>query len=570
MRRRQSLLVIILLLLAITSGACVAKNVVVRVDPNTKLNKKDGVFYQLPRTVVALALPVKKVAQKPGLYERFAACFFPDDEQAKRIVHKKCDSFELGDPSINTRGEPDSSETFMLKMRGHYFEDKKLTLALSEGGVPSKITEETTNHAVEILTQTAQTVTSLILQNAKAAFLASEDETNLEEVIRGLDRSVVCAAIKQELTNLRDALKALNEAKSARDQARIELAQAKAKVGVKPAEIEVAEKNAADKQKDVDTKAAAFDALDPNGDVLDAVRLFKRILALQQQRNQLAISPAENISGDVLRIALDEYDKLIAALKIKFLGTKSTEKIWIASFELTPTDGGFGTGRDFRLFSLSPSAGVCGTPLDPLVRFVSLNVPGDFKCKSTIPPDCDGEIPRTQIVAVALSRDSNQLYTRIRDSFSPSSESGERGFFYRIPAVVTATVKLDDEKLFQTELKVAQLGLTTSLPASTGGRRTNFELDFYETGAMKNFVLGSDALIQASTVKDLGEAAGNVIATKKEAEKQAKAAKDAAAIANDEAAKAKALSDLLETCKKIKDAQVALGKEVILPAVCNQ
>jgi hypothetical protein len=82
---------------------------------------------------------------------------------------------------------------------------------------------------------------------------------------------------------------------------------------------------------------------------------------------------------------------------------------------------------------------------------------------------------------------------------------------------------------------------------------------------MKNFVLGSDALIQAATVKDLGDAAGNVIDARKQAEKQAAAAREEVAKANDEMAKTKALSELLESFKKIRDAQIALGREPILP-----
>lgn len=567
MRNRRQLLAAGALLVSMASGGCVARNVVVKIDPANRLDKKEGVFYALPRTVVAAAVPVKKVTLKKGAYERFAACFFPDDENAERIVHTNCKIFELGDPVITTRAEPDPAEIYMVKIRGRYFEDKSLTLALSESGVPTKITEETTNRAVEILTQLAQTGTSLILRNAKFAAndVASEEETDLNDVIRSLDPSVpVCVQIKIDLERLRNALRALNQAKSDLIQATSELTQVRS-ASAKPAEIKASEDNLRAKQDALAQRAATFDSLDPNGDVLNAIKLYKQILALQEQRKAMVLGiPLGQATGDAVRTALDEIDKLIAALKSKFIGTKSTEKIWIANFELTPTDRDVGALRDFRLFELSPSSGVCGTPpLDPLVRFTSLNVPRDFVCPSSIPPDCEGEVPRNKIVSIRLTRDTDQLYAKIRDSFGGNSESGDRGFYYRIPAVATAVVRLDDKNLFKTELRVAQLGLTASLPPSTGGRRTKYELEFYETGAMKNFVLGSDALIQASTVKDLGEAAGNVIDARKEAEKKEAAAKD-------EAAKAKSLSDLLESCKKIRDAQIALGREPILPAICNQ
>src|SRR5262249_53118484 len=147
----------------------------------------EGLFYQLPRTVISVALPVKNVKMKVGPYEELAACLFPNE--AARIVHKTCQSFELGDPKIDTRGEPDPSETYMIKMRGNYFEDKAITLALNEGGVPTKITEDTTNHAVEIVTQAAQTISSLILQSTKpqTAAASSADEEALDDAIKNLD-----------------------------------------------------------------------------------------------------------------------------------------------------------------------------------------------------------------------------------------------------------------------------------------------------------------------------------------------------------------------------------------------
>jgi hypothetical protein len=104
-------------------------------------------------------------------------------------------------------------------------------------------------------------------------------------------------------------------------------------------------------------------------------------------------------------------------------------------------------------------------------------------------------------------------------------------------------------------MQIAQYGTVVSLPASTGGRTTKHALALYEaTGAMKNFNLGSSALIQQSLLDDLGGAATSII--------DAKAKRDEAKKAQaDELTQLERKRKLLEEMLKIKEAEETLKKQ---------
>jgi hypothetical protein len=163
--------------------------------------------------------------------------------------------------------------------------------------------------------------------------------------------------------------------------------------------------------------------------------------------------------------------------------------------------------------------------------------------------------------------------------------NGERGFYYRIPA--KALVKLERGKLTSTQidnlaiqsqagqewrlrkqdtpppatpsmpegteigrnaLKVAQLGVTASIPASAAGRKTQYTIDFDEaTGALKNFKLASNALLEKSIVDEAGGAANDIIGARQAREKARADAAKAKAAAEDPLAQKKRELDLLKT-----------------------
>lgn len=529
MMKRLTILIVLASLVTV-SGACVARNVTVRVDPNSRLKKTDGVFYALPRTVVGVEIPLIRIEKKKGEFAAFAACFFPDDKA--NIVEKDSTSFDLGEPVINSRGEPDPREVFMVKIKGHYLEDKTMTLALTETGTLTKITEETTNRTVDVITQAAQTAASLAKSLVPLAAIGEGDLRDLEQFLR----TSTLDCIKDD--NIRNDVKKLDR-----------LLDLRRTLGTKRAAAVQQEYDALNKEITGDNPPEGIKQL------IAAIKLRADIRTLQLLRQSLLFNQAASgqVSGEALRLALEDTDKQITALKNKFIGT-STKETWNAKFEVTPLKEGFGTEKSYQLFEFATDAGVCGSlPIDPVVAFPRLQLPDRFR-------GCSER--KTDIIALKLTLNSDQVSARIGSAFDNEHESGERGFYYRIPAVIGVGVFRGRNEIIRSRLPVAQLGLTASLPASTGGRKTKYMLELYETGAMKNFELGSEALIQPSTIKSLGDAAGTAIDAVKEAEKKAAESKD-------EAAKVKSMRELLEECKKIKEAQQALGQEVKLPKICT-
>lgn len=504
MKRRISLLICALVFAAL-SAACVAKNTVVRVPKEPSNLKKEGVFYALPRTVVSIEVPVIKIEEKKGKFERFAACFFPDE--TGKIIHRDKTAFDLGDPVISSGSEPDPDEVFMVKIKSHYFEDKNISMDWNERGVLTKGSTESVNHTVDIATQAAKTLTSLLGKAGAFGAAGATIDPGILAKIRDCHESVIKLANPNNVANITAALE---------------------------------------------------------DEFNEALNTYEKILSLQTTReNLLEPNPGGALPADTLQLALKELDDGIKFYKNMFFGTEKKD-IWNARFAVTPRKSTWsGSGKDFQLFEFSADAGVCNTNTNPPdeVRFMDSGIKSGFICGATSKAG--------EKVKLNLTLNDGQIGTRIATAFNDKSESGERGFYYRIPITTTALVIKGEDRIFTTQLTVAQLGLTASLPASSGGRRTKYDVELYETGALKNFVLGSDALIQDSNVKGFGEAAETILDKRAEVRKAQAEAKKAEAQASDPLTQVKSVSDLLAECKKIKDAQEALGQPVSLPKQCT-
>src|SRR5258705_6872201 len=109
-------------------------------------------------------------------------------------------------------------------------------------------------------------------------------------------------------------------------------------------------------------------------------------------------------------------------------------------------------------------------------------------------------------------------------------------------------------------MKVAQLGITSSLPASAAGRTTQYTIDFEEaTGAMKNFKLASNALLEKSVVDEAGGAATDLISSRQARDK-------AKAEANDPLNQKKRELELLKTQNEINEEKKKLANSQPSPS----
>jgi hypothetical protein len=206
------------------------------------------------------------------------------------------------------------------------------------------------------------------------------------------------------------------------------------------------------------------------------------------------------------------------------------------------------------LFVFSTKYGVCkliaddqGVKLSPKFSIKKECPDGDDKCdeEKMTPVKCEAEDAATVALNLKMGKSGKNEF-QLADQIKAQrfNETGERGFYYRIPAMTLASLMIGKTEKSRAAFAVAQLGLTASLPASTGGRKTTYKMALYDgSGALKNFNLGSEAAIQKSNLEDLGTAATTLINSK------------------DELKQLERRQQILTKLKEIRDLEEELGTE---------
>jgi hypothetical protein len=589
--------VTLLLTLILMMTGCVAKNVVSRVsssDHRPQGNMK-GVFYALPRTVATVGVPIKKTHKEPGEFLRFSRCFFPNEDP----IEQKSDSFSVGVPTFTTRGEPDPTKVFMASIQGNYLENKTMEITLTDDGVLTKANVETTNTTLDFVAKAIKTGISIGAQAAGAGVRVAGADKGLSfrEQLSPRERQCYDAYIATRDMRISSLTgDALRNASAARDAARaLDAAERNLRFAERadPGNIAAAQSireqalsNAVQKEQELNKilDAASQEIADPTKrtgkftnaelraidayiraktDVDDferAKEAFDRIAHLHGQRESLISNANLALPADTLKAMLKEIDETIETLQSKFLGSSKDEDPWVPSFEVTLADSQahFATS----LLELSKDNGVCA--VSP--SFSHIVVPPKFQR-----PD---DAPCTHLIQVMLRLDKGRdglLSPQLADTVTSAtfSQDGERGFYYRIPAVALARVETIGLRGSSSEtqtiekgrsvLSIAQLGTIASLPASSNGRKTKYAIDLNpDTGALKTFTLGSEALIQNSLLEDASAAATSIndlrtkLAAAKEKEKEAAAAK------SDQLTQLQRTSAILELQVKIKELEEKL------------
>ncbi|MDT7809759.1 MAG: hypothetical protein QOJ70_3572 [Acidobacteriota bacterium] len=322
---------------------------------------------------------------------------------------------------------------------------------------------------------------------------------------------------------------------------------------------------------------------------LEAKKQYELLVALKEQRQSL--DTGESLPQDTLKLKLDQLDAAIAAQQNTiFFGTKS-EDTWAADFRFIPgksilSAGGYNTSQTSpALLVISKKKGLCDT--DEAVE-QGVIIKDSFKADTCPLAPGDSEALWVRVNRVT---DDDGFLGHMAAANTRDEGNGERGFYYRIPAA--AVVKLESgaltaphmtslaiqsrqgqmwrqsnpneaappvplmpggKEIARTRMKVAQLGVTASLPASAAGRKTQYTVEFDEnTGAMKNFKLASNALLEKSLVDEAAGAANDIVGAKAARDKAKDDAAKAAAAANDPLAQKKRELDLLKTQNEINE-----------------
>jgi hypothetical protein len=596
MLKQKSKVTLLLTLIVMMTG-CVAKNMVSRVsgsDQRTQ-GKMKGVFYALPRTVATVGVPIKKTHKEPGEFLRFSHCFFPNEE----AIESKSDSFSVGVPTFATRGEPDPTKVFMASIQGHYLENKTMEITLTDDGVLTKANVETINTTLDFVSKAIKTGISIGAQAAGVGLKtagANKGLTFREQLsprerqcydtyvstlqakrlsLTGEALAKASAAVDAARTleaadrNLTFAQRAdpdkIDAAQSSREQALVDAVRKEQELNEL---LDAASQEIADPAKRSgrfsNSQLRAIDAYlkakTDDDDFERAKETFDKIAHLHGQRESLISNANLALPADTLKAMLKEIDETIEALQSKFLGSSKDEDPWVPSFEVTLADNQahFAT----LLLDLSKDHGVCG--VSPSFSYIA--VPPKFQR-----PD---DAPCTHLIQVMLRIDKGRdglLAPQLADTVSGAafSQDGERGFYYRVPAVALARVEAISQRGQGSEtqavergrgvLSIAQLGTIASLPASSNGRRTKYTIDLNpDTGALKTFTLGSDALIQNSLLEDASGAATSIndLRTKLA---DAKAKENAAAATkSDQLTQLQRTSAILELQVKIKELEEKL------------
>lgn len=355
-------------------------------------------------------------------------------------------------------------------------------------------------------------------------------------------------------------------------------------------EIEAIGKAAAEIDSKVDTVGTRNDEVGTNtspgqafaDDYEEAKMRFDRIGDLRRSREKLVTGETVpmGLSADALQKLLDESDNLIKAYEnTYFMGTKDSDS-WTAGFDFRP--GKTHLTKSYNLVQTSPvliwfskSKGLC--PTDE-TREQGVRIKPSFLADAC--PQAAGGDRKGVLIEIQRLVDEHQFLYEMARANRREERNGERGFYYRIPARVitklTVTAISDDDaksiaknslngqnwdpdkdppadpfllpagpELTRGTMRIAQMGVIASIPASAAGRTTQYTIDFDEsTGALKNFKLASNALLEKSIVEEAGAAASDVVKAKQERDKKKEEA-------TDELAKKKRELDLLKTENEI-------------------
>jgi len=501
--------------LAMVFASCTAKVVVTRValKPGRPAPKLDGIIYALPQTVIKTEVPIVRTDKFAGEFALYAPIFFPREDS----VAEDETSFSIGKPSLDVRAEADPKEIFMVKIKGNYFENKTLMMNLDSEGVLTKATAENTDESLDFALGAAKTLASIFVPaltsgSGLSPFSLAEKKEADEEKLAPPPPNCPDEENPREVACY-NKLRGAEEKKFFCEK----LADAKVKTyfcGLL--------------QKERDKFREKYKA----SDYREANKRYKEISNLSDLRKEMIQGGSTRPpSAETLKVMLQEIDSLIAQQKkIYFLGDVNKQS-WTGLFEMTPTKGKPDDKKE--LFKFAKESGVCeliethqGVKIPPAFQSDKKCEPDDLACQKRRDA-CDSAA--TVALRVEPVEKENVLAGPVEKLFPKSSESdeeelgqkGDRGFYYRIPA--KATVRLislltDKEEAKEAKeakktketaeharktLRIAQLGWVVSLPASTGGRKTKYDLALDPAGAIANFNLGTDPLIQKAMLEDI-------------------------------------------------------------------
>lgn len=184
MSKIQRLLIVIIFFLI----GCGTKVVVQHVKD--KPITKDGVYYALPKSVVIVKMPIKRITKTKGDQ---AQCikyldrvgFTEGEVKAIKDQDKKFDelpegprefvSFELGKPEISTIGVPDTDNIYLVEVDGGFLKKQNTLLKLTETGLITNFDITVTDQSLDLAIKTLEVGASIVSKVLTFGVLKAEN-----------------------------------------------------------------------------------------------------------------------------------------------------------------------------------------------------------------------------------------------------------------------------------------------------------------------------------------------------------------------------------------------------------
>lgn len=435
--------------------------------PPASAKVSNGMYYALPLTVVKAEVPIERAWKEPAPFKDYALIFFP--ELAKRefkaggsyswktdVVEKAEMTYSVKDPVLSTFGEPDPDHIYFVEIQDNKRLDQAITLTWTDRGA-------LTGAKVSVDNTTGDMIMSGL---SLAAGLASRATFGSFTAVPG--KKPACGVSPQAGDD--DVIGALRDTGGTPDAA---LTGNYCGLAVELRKL-IIPKVQQDKGEGLKLALAVYDAQ------------LRKLVA-----SRVDVITGTNSVAD-LSGSLRELGALITALRDKYFRGIEEKSSWTGVFEVRANLDAKGSlsVANGSLFRIHKNNGV---------HVIGVLVAGNKSMPTEWKLADGGNATSGDEIAVDLSQfatDRAGQLAGIVDLY-PGNNSGERSFFYRIPATSVARLKQGTKTLLESQQTIGQLGVIRSLPASTSSRGLAYDLALIETtGALRSLGLTTKALMQ--------------------------------------------------------------------------
>lgn len=538
--------------------SCTASNVKVhRVNDGNTHNDKEGIYYQLPKTVLAIDITLQKVDLKPGEFYAWADAY--PELNLEGVIKEKKTTFKVINPTISAKRIADPDQIFFVELEANNLQKRNITMTLSEDSILSKASSLVQDQTFEFTVKLLEIGAGIF---GKAIALT---EVEKEDVIL-TNEQVIAFEKKKHRTKAKDDRDTIIKIRKIKRDLILspKVNYEGESLKVKLAELDKLENKLLVKFTGMkaETEQTLKFEITPESDKLE-YRLF--IFTTE------AIPATYRIKNDGNFLKLKKLVPPGVISKLEKIENKApaNEDLFVKYLEINGIDKKF--YKDIKKYTLG-SAARHGIMVDEdKVKKKELALPKGFYYEIEIIKDKVELDDKERLVRLKLDLDKKQLAKIVKNQ---KSDTVIRGWYYRIPAEAVAkieqikaeledpsdsnsdTVLFVEKELLSTPTRIAQAGIIQSLPSTLGTARSTYNLTLFEnTGGIQVITVSSDP-VSASSLDSIAKAQESIF----EGLEARKKAKEAERAKKDKLFRLERQRKILEEEKKIQDLEKDLNK----------